>query len=83
MRTKNKTKKSVAKLIDEVRFAALFCKYEIAIKYPVRILTFWGIHCKVLGMIFKLNNTNFLLFRAVEIQRIYEAAATPQWKVPT
>ena len=29
---------------------------------------------------YKYNNANFLLFRAVEIQRICEAAATPGWE---
>jgi hypothetical protein len=31
----------------------------------------------------QMNDANFLLFRAVEVQRICEAAATPSRKVPT
>ena len=43
------------------------------------ILTFQAIRCKVL--LLQMNDANFLLFRAVEVQRTYEAAATPSRKV--
>ena len=46
-------------------------------KNPPAPLTICTKRCTVLCVHNKFNKANFLLFRAVEIQRICEAAATP------